>query len=51
MLKALNVKRRRGVYHCVDNHACALSTWRTRTGSSNIPSSTALSRTVKRAIL
>jgi len=43
---ALSVIRRREVYHSVGNDSRALSTWWTRTGSSNISPSTALIRTV-----
>ena len=43
---ALNVIRRRGVYNRVGNFVRAFSTWRTRTGSSNISLCTAYSRTV-----
>jgi len=35
----------------VGNHVRAFSTWRMRTGSSNISPSTSLCRTVQRAIL
>jgi len=44
----LNVIRWIGlhVYNNVNNHVREFSTWRTRTGSSNISPSTALSRTI-----